>query len=103
MREEGRLAAFVAVDLGAGPGLAQVRWFIADPAVQGRGLGGRLLDLALAHCRAQGVSEVFLWTMPGLRAARTLYERAGFVLAEEAVDSRYGRELPSHRLVLRLG
>jgi GNAT superfamily N-acetyltransferase len=99
---QGALAAFLAMDLGAGPGLAQLRWFIAGPAAAGRGLGRRLLDLALDHCREQGVTEVFLWTFAGLGAARTLYDRAGFVQAEEARDDRYGRELTSQKLVLRL-
>jgi len=102
VREQGRLAAFLAVDLGTGGAMAQLRWFIADPALAGRGLGGRLLDAALAHCRSQGVPEVFLWTFAGLRAARALYDRAGFVQKEEARDDRYGRELVSQKLVLRL-
>lgn len=101
--EQDRLACFLAVDLGAADGLAQVRWFIADPAAQGRGLGRRLLDLGLAHCRGQGAAEVFLWTFAGLHAARTLYDRAGFMLAEEARDDRYGRELAVQKMVLRLG
>lgn len=106
--EEGRLACFLAADLGAADlgaadGLAQLRWFIADPAMQGRGRGRRLLDLALAHCRGQGAAGVFLWTFAGLHAARTLYDRAGFALAEEARDDRYGRELTVQKMVLRLG
>lgn len=103
VREQGELAAFLAADLGAEPGLAQLRWFIADPARAGRGLGRRLLDTALAHCREQGVSEVFLWTFAGLCAARALYDRAGFALVQESLDDRYGRELVCQKLVLRLG
>ncbi|MEW5772230.1 MAG: GNAT family N-acetyltransferase [Thermodesulfobacteriota bacterium] len=103
VRERGGLAAFLAADLGAGEGLAQLRWFIADPAAAGRGLGRRLLDLALVRCREQCVEEIFLWTFAGLHAARALYDRAGFALAEEDRDDRYGRELVSQKLVLRLG
>ena len=103
VREAGRLAMFLAADLGVEPGKAQVRWFIAGPQAAGRGLGKRLLTLALEHCRDQGVAEVFLWTFAGLHAARALYDRAGFVQAEEARDDRYGRELISRKLVLKLG
>lgn len=101
--EQGRLAAFLAMDLGQEAGRGVLRWFIAGPAWAGRGLGRRLLDTALAHCRSQGVTEVFLWTFAGLRAARALYDRAGFVQVEEQRDDRYGRELVSQKLVLRLG
>jgi GNAT superfamily N-acetyltransferase len=103
VREAGGLAAFLAADLGAEPGKAQLRWFIAGPAAAGRGLGGRLLDLALEHCRSQAAVDIFLWTFAGLHAARKLYDRAGFVQTEECRDDRYGRELVSQKLVLRLG
>ena len=70
---------------------AQLRWVIVDPAWQGRGAGRALLQAALDWCRERGVEICFLWTVEGLPASRTMYERAGFRLVERAEDARYTR------------
>ncbi len=48
------------------------------PAVQGRGIGGGLLAVALAEAARRGAAAVLLEVAPGNDAARTLYGRAGF-------------------------
>lgn len=48
------------------------------PGYEGRGLGGRLLDLALRWLWQQGADRVWLTTAPGTRAAR-FYLRRGWV------------------------
>ena len=48
------------------------------PAVQGRGIGGGLLAVALAEAARRGAAAVLLEVAPGNGAARTLYARAGF-------------------------
>ena len=65
---------------GAG---ARLRWFILDPAYQGRGLGTRLMDAAMAFCRRQRFARVYLTTFAGLDVARHLYEKHGFRLCGE--------------------
>jgi GNAT superfamily N-acetyltransferase len=62
---------------------ARLRWFIIDPAYQGRGLGRRLMEAAMAFCREKGFRRVYLTTFEGLTAARHLYEKHGFVLIGE--------------------
>ncbi len=82
-----------------GDGRAHLRWFILDEATRGLGLGRRLLDLAVAHCDARGVQETHLWTFQGLDAARYLYERAGFELADQAPGETWGRTVVEQRFV----
>jgi GNAT superfamily N-acetyltransferase len=82
---------------------AHLRWFIVEEALQGAGLGARLLDGALAFCRARGFASVYLWTFAGLDAARRLYEARGFRLAEEAPAETWGTRVVEQRFMLRLG
>ena len=72
-----RLVGSIAI-LGRDDGAAQLRWFLVDPEARGRGLGRRLIDEALAFCRAAGYRSVYLCTVTGLDAAARLYVAAGF-------------------------
>jgi len=69
---------------------AHLRWFILHESAHGAGIGRALLQVALAHVDAQGFSETRLWTFAGLDPARVLYERHGFVLAEERPGDQWG-------------
>lgn len=60
----------------------QLRWVLADSSVRGRGLGKRLVDLAIAHARDSGWDTVFLETTGGLDASMRIYEKLGFVVAK---------------------
>ncbi|MHB9035009.1 MAG: GNAT family N-acetyltransferase [Anaerolineae bacterium] len=57
---------------------AQLRWFAVAQAYQGRGIGTRLLDTALQFCTERGYSNLHLWTLEMLAAARHLYLKYGF-------------------------
>ncbi|BCS89303.1 GNAT family N-acetyltransferase [Pseudodesulfovibrio sediminis] len=93
----------VAVDGSrSGVGQARVRWFIVPESCQGKGVGGRLFERAMVFCRERGFSQVYLWTFAGLGAARSLYERNGFVLTEEAVGDGWGPEITEQKFVLEL-
>jgi DNA-binding MarR family transcriptional regulator/GNAT superfamily N-acetyltransferase len=72
---------------------ARLRWFIVDKSCQGLGLGGRLLEAALAHCEERKFRKIYLTTFAGLDAARHLYEKHGFVLKKEARDSHWGKTM----------
>jgi GNAT superfamily N-acetyltransferase len=69
--------------VGGDPDGARLRWFIIDPAYQGRGLGNRLMEAAVAFCKARGFRRVYLTTFAGLDTARHLYEKHGFRLCRE--------------------
>lgn len=73
----------------AGPGIAQLRFFIVDPAYHGRGAGKALLSAALGWCCEKGFKTVFLWTVDNLPQSRGLYENAGFRITERCTDDRY--------------
>ncbi|MBY0335366.1 MAG: GNAT family N-acetyltransferase [Acetobacteraceae bacterium] len=99
------IQAHIVLDLtepGLPDGTAHLRWFIAGPAVRGRGEGGRLLDAAIAHARLQGLRRITLWTLDRLEAAASLYARAGFTLAEEVAGTQWGTTTIERRLALDL-
>ena len=58
-----------------------------DPAHQGRGLGGPVTRLGLAHLARLGLHEVELYVDGDNTAARRTYERLGFT--DVAVDGQY--------------
>ena len=62
-----------------------------SPELRGRGIGGRLLQMAVDWCGSHGVDAVILWPTP---ESRTLYARHGFAAAEDLMESR-GRTTPS--------
>lgn len=59
-----------------------------DPAHQGRGLGGPVTSLGLAHLARLGLAEVDLYVDGDNTAARRTYQRLGFI--DAAVDGQYG-------------
>ncbi|WP_306367946.1 GNAT family N-acetyltransferase [Nocardiopsis sp. CC223A] len=68
-----------------------------DPEWRGRGLGDRLVRLALRR-RPQGLE---LWTFQVNTAARRFYERHGFTAVEETDGSRNEEREPDVRYVRR--
>ncbi len=78
---------------------ARLRFFLVDEDRQGRGIGSRLLDEALAFCDRTGHHRVFLWTFAGLDAARTLYEGRGFRLVAEHRDTQWGTPVQEQKFV----
>jgi len=61
---------------------AQLRWFLIEPEVRGKGLGHRLMKTAVDFCNEKGYSHAFLWTVDILEAACHLYQVYGFTLTE---------------------
>ncbi|GAA4557744.1 GNAT family N-acetyltransferase [Planotetraspora kaengkrachanensis] len=60
------------------PGRAHLVGMWVDPAVRGRGAGGRLVDGALALAREMGAEEAELWVVDENEPAIALYESRGF-------------------------
>jgi ribosomal protein S18 acetylase RimI-like enzyme len=61
-----------------GDGALELKRMYLRTAARGRGLGRRLLAVALASARADGAALVRLDTTEDMVAARALYERHGF-------------------------
>lgn len=66
------------------------------PGYQGRGIGSALLALGQAR-----FCELQLWTFQKNEAARSFYERKGFVVAEQTDGSRKEEHEPDVRYVWR--
>lgn len=84
-------------DLGANS--AHLRYFIVDGRAHGTGVGRRLLAAALAFVDERGFDATQLWTFGHLTAARQLYERHGFVCAEERPGDQWGKRMVEQRFV----
>jgi len=81
---------------------AHLRWFIMSDALRGKGAGNKLMDTAVEFCRDRNYGRVYLWTFEGLDAARHLYEKAGFELAEQFSGNQWGTEVTEQRFELVL-
>ena len=67
----------------SGPQEAEIRALAVSPEVRGRGVGAELLRRLTERAAEMGIRELVLCTLPEMRAARRLYERAGFVRRPE--------------------
>lgn len=100
--DSGRIAGSIAIDgEHLGQNLAHLRWFIVDDSLRSAGVGRQLLGEAISFCKKQHFAEVHLWTFQGLDSARRLYEKFGFVLAEERTGNQWGKEVVEQRFVLK--
>ena len=100
---DGRLEGSISIDgMHATEEGAHLRWFIMSDALRGKGIGGRLMETAVDYCRDHNYEKVYLWTFAGLHAARHLYEKLGFSLAEEFTGTQWGTEVTEQRFELRL-
>ena len=81
---------------------AHLRWFIAADAARGKGIGGRLIGLAMDFCRQKNYDRVYLHTFEGLEAAQHLYESAGFKLIETRSGDQWGTRVDEQRYEARL-
>ena len=72
----GKVLAFVCCRIVAGEAEILKLNVVEDARL--KGLGYRLLDFALRHCKANGVENCFLELRSSNFAARKLYEKRGF-------------------------
>ena len=100
--ENGRLEGAIVIDGhdadGAG---AHLRWFIVSDRLRGRGAGNRLIEAAMDFCRTRRYLNIYLWTFEGLQAARHLYEKHGFTLAEQHPGDGWGVTVNEQRFQWR--
>jgi uncharacterized protein YhfF/GNAT superfamily N-acetyltransferase len=67
----------------------ELRWYIVDDALRGKGFGHRLMATAMDFCRER-FARVHLHTFSALGSARRLYEAFGFRLIAEHPDTSCG-------------
>lgn len=94
---DGAVAGYVVARIVAQQG--EIANIAVDPAYQGRGLGGRLLDAAIAAAEAEDCEAVWLEVRVSNEPARRLYTSRAF----EPIGRRKGyyRLPPEDALVLR--
>lgn len=98
---QGQLGGCVAI-VEAGDNVAQLRWYLVDPAVRGAGLGSKLLNEALSFCREAGYQSVILWTVSALVGAARLYQASGFRKVEQTPGNDWGVEVTEEKYELQL-
>jgi GNAT superfamily N-acetyltransferase len=81
--EGGELIAVGFIGRDGEPGAWRVRGMATVPAARGRGAGTAVLDALVGHARAQGATRVWC---NARTPARSLYERAGFVVASDEFE-----------------
>ena len=60
-------------------GEGEFRMLAVSPTARGAGVGSALVGLVVDRFRGEGASAVVMSTLPRMRAAHRIYERAGFV------------------------
>lgn len=81
---------------------AQLRWFLVEPMMRGRGVGHLLMEAAIVFCRDKKYKHVFLWTVSNLHSARHLYGKYGFVLTEVKENNTWAHNLTEERWDLHI-
>lgn len=61
---------------------AKLRWFLIEPEMRGKGLGSKLIKVAIDFCREKNYKHIILWTADVLKDARNIYKKYGFNLTE---------------------
>ena len=82
--------------------VAQLRLLLVEPQARGSGLGTRLVDECVRCARAAGYRKIMLWTQSELRAARRLYQAAGFRVVGKEKNHSFGKDLVSETWELEL-
>jgi GNAT superfamily N-acetyltransferase len=59
-------------------GRCEMKRLYVRAAFRGAGLAGLLIERVIAHARALGYREMYLDTLPEMRAARLMYDMLGF-------------------------
>ncbi|MGW6269767.1 bifunctional helix-turn-helix transcriptional regulator/GNAT family N-acetyltransferase [Streptomyces sp. NPDC055060] len=100
---DGRPAGCVMCVRDEAPGTARLRLLLVEPDARGNGIGDQLVSACVDFARGVGYREMVLWTNDILGAARTIYQRHGFVLVDEKPHRSFGVDLVGQDWHLHLG
>lgn len=66
-----------------GKGIAELKRLYLEETFRGKGIGEKLVDIAIVFCKKEKFTKIKLDTWIGMKAAQKLYQKKGFKIINE--------------------